>query len=73
MRRALIIAFLSIVLLAGIAGGTGYFWLKSSFHAASPVPVDTVVMIKREAVFQRYRNNSKKTGLSLTPTYSSLV
>ena len=47
MRRALIIAFLSIVLIAGVAGGAGYFWLKSSYQAASPVPVDTVVMIER--------------------------
>jgi UPF0755 protein len=63
MRRALIIAFLSIVLLAGIAGGTGYFWLKSSFHAASPVPVDTVVMIKRGSGISAISQQLEKDGL----------
>lgn len=63
MRRALIIAFLSIVLLAGLAGGAGYFWLKSAYHVASPVPVDTVVMIERGSGISAISQQLVKDGL----------
>jgi len=63
MRRAFIIISICIVILGGVTLGAGYFWLKSAYQAASPVPVDTVVLIKRGSGIAAISNQLKKDGL----------
>lgn len=63
MRRVLIISLLSIVILVAVSGGAGYLWIKSEYHKASRVPVDTVVMIERGTGVSAIASQLAKEGL----------
>lgn len=63
MRRVLIISLLSIVILVAVSAGAGYLWIKSEYHKASRVPVDTVVMIERGTGVSAIASQLAKDGL----------
>lgn len=63
MRRAFIIISVCFFVVASIVGGVGYYWLKSSYQAASMVPVDIVVTINRGSGITAISNQLEKDGL----------
>lgn len=63
MRRVFIIVSVCALVLAGVAFGAGYLWLKTAYQSASMVPVDTVITVKRGSGIAAISNQLKKDGL----------
>lgn len=63
MRRAFIIVLLCAVAFVSVSVGAGFLWLESAYQSASPVPVNTVITVKKGSGIAAISNQLENDGL----------